>query len=309
VAVLVMALVAGPAFGQAQGQGSNSGIPPSGTGSGSAPKKTKSQLEELLDRASSNHPDIKVAEAKLRTAAAELERARSLVLQQILSLHYAIQAQKIAVDRAQENATHLEKLSAKGGGFVTKGEVEKGRTDLIAAKAKLSELQAQMDHLTGKAAEDQRKAAARALSWLALQQAGGRSADGATLLGGLKVERTVPQGAMAERIRKALDKPTSMAARNVPLGEVIERLQNQRPSLTIQVKGSQGLATKVSISVDDMPLGAVLQSLEDSLTGYHLVVREYGVLFAPEGDVPPGAVPLVEFWKGSKAKATEKKPR
>src|SRR5262245_60943365 len=94
-ALLALAVAAGPAPGQGQ--------PPSGDSGGGAapPKKPRSQLEEWLERAAASHADIKVAEAKLRTAAAELERARSLVMQQVLSLHHAIQAQKIEVEKAQ----------------------------------------------------------------------------------------------------------------------------------------------------------------------------------------------------------------
>ncbi len=83
----------GPAFGQqASNTGGSGGGPAAGGGTAAKPK---SQLEDWLEKGLASHPDIKVAEAKLRTAAAELERARSLVTQQVLSLHHGIEAQKI----------------------------------------------------------------------------------------------------------------------------------------------------------------------------------------------------------------------
>src|SRR5262245_22295503 len=92
--ITLAALLIGPSLAPGQ-------TPNTGGGGGSAPQpppKAKSQLEDWLDRALAHHPDIKVADAKLRTAAAELERARSLVTQQVLSLHHGIQAQKIVVE-------------------------------------------------------------------------------------------------------------------------------------------------------------------------------------------------------------------
>src|SRR4051812_6749195 len=89
--LLALCLGAVPAFGQRPPGGSGTGSSSSSTGSGSGGTttgKAKSQLEEWLERALVNNPDIKVAEARLSTAAAELERARSMVMQQVLSLHH-----------------------------------------------------------------------------------------------------------------------------------------------------------------------------------------------------------------------------
>src|SRR4051812_25094614 len=95
VAAAVAALFVGlgPVVGQQSG--GSDGRPPQ------PPPKAKSQLEDWLEKSLAHHPDIKVAEAKLRTAAAELERARSLVTQQVLALHHGIEAQKILVEKAR----------------------------------------------------------------------------------------------------------------------------------------------------------------------------------------------------------------
>jgi hypothetical protein len=280
------------------GAGAAVGQPPTG-GSAPPPKKTKSQLEEWLERASHNHPDIKVAEAKLRTAAAELERARSQVMQQVLSLHYAIEAQKIAVDRANLEFQRIEVLSKKGQGSLQ--ELNQVRGDLITAKAKLSELQAQVDHLIGKPKPDVHHAdVASALRWLALQQQGATFLD---LDGDGRLDLHIvgkaaaPKGPLAERIRKALNESLSLNAQERTLDEVLNMVRRSQPDLVIQVKDPQERRRKLTMRFTDLSLGAALQLLEDNLPGQRVVVREYGLLIAPEIQLPRGAVPLVEFWK------------
>jgi hypothetical protein len=271
------------------------------TGPSAPPKKTKSQLEDWLERAAHNHPDIKVAEAKLRTAAAELERARSQVMQQVLSLHYAIEAQKIAVDRAKLEDERVTALRARGA--LSPEEFNKARGDVIAAKAKLSELQVQLEHLIGKPKQDaHRTATEHALRWLARQQGGGTwvdlDRDGFVDLS-IALMRAVPKGPMAERIRKALNNSISLNTQERSLGDVLEVIRHSEPDLVIQVKDPQVLTHKLRLRFTDLSIGAVLQLLEDNLLGQRVVVREYGLLIAPEKQVPPRAVPLVDFWKGS----------
>ncbi len=299
-ALLALGVGVGPAPGQGQ--------PPGGSNSGSTgtTKKPRSQLEEWLERAAANHADIKVAEAKLRTAAAELERARSLVMQQVLSLHHAIQAQKIEVEKAQIEIRRVEQLAEVKAG--TRAELDKARSDLIANKAKLEELQAQMDHLIGKGKADSRTQAESGLRWLAAAQALDQAiavkeyeqALGLSLW--TMKSRPVVPGPMADRIRKALDRPVNIDATRLELHAFLALLQKQEPGLLIQVKGPQ-TAVIDRAALKDLPLGAVLQWVEDFLPNHRIVVREYGLLIAPDKEVPLGAVSLVDFWKGGAAKA------
>jgi hypothetical protein len=272
--------------------------PPSGGGT-PPPKKTKSQLEDWLERAARNHPDVKVAEAKLRTAAAELERARSQVMQQVLSLHYAIEAQKIAVDRAEIEWKRASDLFNRKQ--ASQEEFAAARAALVTAKAKLSELQAQVDHLVGKPKQDAHHAdVAHAIRWLALQRQGATfldlDSDGRVDLH-IVGKAAAPKGPLAERIRKALNESLSLNAQERTLDEVLDMVRRSQPDLVIQVKDPQERSRKLTMRFTDLSLGAALQLLEDNLPGQRVVVREYGLLIAPEIQLPRGAVPLVEFWK------------
>ena len=54
-------------------------------------------LEQMLAQATQDNPDIRVAEAKLREADAELNRTRLLVAQKVVKLYQDITAQRAAV--------------------------------------------------------------------------------------------------------------------------------------------------------------------------------------------------------------------
>ena len=57
----------------------------------------KSKLEEMLQQALQNNPDLRVAAAKVGEAEAKLNRARLLVVQKIGAAYQAVEAQKAAV--------------------------------------------------------------------------------------------------------------------------------------------------------------------------------------------------------------------
>src|SRR5262245_26688763 len=275
----------------------------SGSGSDAAPKP-KSQLEEWLERALANHPDIKVADAKLRTAAAELERTRSLVTQQVLSLHHGIEAQKLLVQKVRIEVDRVAELVQKA--VVSRAELDKARAELIAAEAKLAELQGQADHLLGKARTSTRQKALND-AMRAYDEVLQAQIDREILATWLKAGHPVVRCPMVERIRKALDRKVNFRCDDGTVEGVVAKLQKENPDLVIQMKGNVGRLVAGRADLQEVPVAAVLQWLEDSLQGCRVVVREYGVLLAPEKDVPSGAVPLVEFWKGSTEKDSGKK--
>src|SRR5262249_11624992 len=113
-------------------------------------------------------------------------------------------------------------------------------------------------------------------------------------------------GTMAEKIRKALDTPASVEfTKGTPLADVLEYLQDRYdvPFRLLPSAEARKLATDLRIK-EKVPLGAVLQALEDT-TPIRFVVRDYGILAGEEGQLPlPGGVMRVhDFWKGQEALA------
>ena len=72
-----------------------------------APKPAQSKLEEMLEKALKDNPDVRLAAAKLAEAEAELNRARLQVVHQVATAYQAIEAQKAAVESAIHRPTKL----------------------------------------------------------------------------------------------------------------------------------------------------------------------------------------------------------
>src|SRR5262245_30132912 len=71
-------------------------------------KAAAGSLEDLLAQALRNNPDIRVAEAKVREAEAELQRIRVVTAQKVAALRQAIETARQSRDAARELLSTLE---------------------------------------------------------------------------------------------------------------------------------------------------------------------------------------------------------
>jgi hypothetical protein len=292
-----------PAAGLALGQQPTGGPP-----SKEAADKEKLKLEELLAKALKDNPDVRVAEAKVREAEAELNRARLLVAQKVTAFAAAHDAARKMVEEAEARLKRVNQLKASNA--VSTEEVKEAEAALARAKAELAKIEAEMPYLLGKQAggasapdpsstrfffdQLQRSgdasdaAVARGLYWLALQQTPGASAG------------TVP-----EKIRKTLDKPISVNFNNVSFAELVRELQDLtgisfRNHVSDRYKDGN---PNMTLKLQDLPLRAVLQAIQDefpgegvsTLGGLRFVVREYGILVTFQNKMPPGAMLATDF--------------
>jgi hypothetical protein len=295
---------------------------------GDAPKKL-SPLEEMLARALKNNPDIHVAESKVREAEAELNRTRLQVMQKVVALQHAIDVQKVAVEAAAADFARLDKLK-KMGGALTAEELTKAQQALVGARAKLAEVEAQLPFLLGK---QPLAGKAGKIEEVAFSPDGrvlySKSIEGAIRVwdassgkelsplhdyvrghsGTVKLWDIVKpvQGTMAEKIRAALDTPVNVNFEGDG-AKVLEALQSRVKGVYFQ-NSSTGLSEKgfELKMADKLPVGAVLQILEDSVPGLRFVVRDYGILGTDKEKVPPGAMSMRDFWKGDKGEAKSSK--
>ena len=123
----------------------------SGPPAASAEKKdspAKSKLEEMLQKALQDNPDLRLAAAKVAEADAELNRARLLVVQKVGAAYQAIEAQKAAVESAGAELNELKTVARSGA--ASNADLRTAEQKLLDAKAKLAALETEMPYLLGK---------------------------------------------------------------------------------------------------------------------------------------------------------------
>jgi hypothetical protein len=286
-------------------------------------------LEEMLTRALKDNPDIRVAEAKVREADAELNRVRLLVTQKVIALQRSLESQRALVELADKDLKRYREAGRAG-------QVADAQERLTQAKTKLAEVEAEMPYLLGKPPQAEPKGGLTLgyrenLLWPQNYNAiessfhpnvmnpfYNRFGAGPNVLSpymapnwgwaaALHPPATPAVGSAAERLRKALDVPVRMQVSNQPLADVLHYLEEKAPGLAFRIldaKDKQVSELAVSLTLHEVPTGAVLQALQDSFPGLSFVVREYGVLVTWADRVPPGALRLDSFWKAD----AEKRP-
>lgn len=294
--------------------------PPAKKESKPSPKLADLPLEELLARALKDNPDIRAAEAKVRESEAELNRTRLAAMQKLTEAYHNLAARKATANEANlryKRASAL--LQSKAIGVEEYGLA---KLTLSKAEADLAALEAQLPYLIGKnqtvpfIADD-------AMFWLHT-----RVPDTVRLWDTQAFANTTqPRGTLAEKVRKVLDTPITGEWKDTPVQEIVnyfgakfqaEQINffNDRVSHTYAVgvpteHGKKGrlehrpLTTTMLIK-HPLPLAAALQYLEDLMDKRgRFVIREYGIVLADPGSLPPGAVFVIDFWKSKPEKTPD----
>jgi hypothetical protein len=291
-------------------------------------------LDELLDQALKNNPDVRVAEAKVREAEAELNRIRLQVSQKVISLHHDIATQKAIVEEFTQRYTTQEKLRSTGG--TSQEDLRSAYLALEREKAKLAATEAEISSMVGKLPKTVTGSTVRLWNvetgkvirtvpqlqegtWvgsvafspdgklLAVESDGTvRVFDARTgaVASAAKQEAVAPPaGSMEHKIRQALNKQITLKIQNASLEDVLKAVQSQVPDVPFHsvVAWGTGDAGKRSFQLGQLPLGAYLEAIQDTFRVNDQVVfimREYGILVTSEADVPARAVRAVDVWKG-----------
>jgi hypothetical protein len=275
----------------------------------------------MLNKALKDNPDIRVAEAKVREAEAELNRTRLQVTQKVLAFHHSRESQKALIKVAEEDLQKIQKLEASKA--VSQEEVKQAQQRLSAAKAKLAEIEGEMPYLLG-----QQHGAISSVSFspdgkmtsiyvetpvkLSDVNIGEaiatfhslRPSGMAGVMNSPTKESDAPpkeSGTMPfEKIRKALHTTVTVDYQEKPVGQILKDLEKKVPDLSFHAPGVLDFPVTLKGS---FPLQAVLQLIQDTCweldtnppTEYGFAVREYGLLFAPDNRIPPGAIRLKDL--------------
>src|SRR6516225_2482722 len=216
-------------------------------------------LEEMLTRAMKENPDVRVAEAKLREAEAELNRTRLQVTQKVIAYQRSLEAHKEMVQIAEKELKQLQTQFSQSADpnvrqqLVT--ENESTQKELVRAKAKLAEIEAEMPYLLG----NQPKTVHENLLWNYALFPNSNNA----LYGQYYISNTDPYrdlsniylavqqptqvppsapGSITDKIRKALDMPIAFKMENARLSEVVDFVNEMAPGANFQIAKSSDIA-------------------------------------------------------------------
>ena len=196
--------------------------------------------------------------------------------------------------------------------------VGQAKAQLQAAKADQAKVQAEMPYLLGRkpavAATHADSFTPQLTRYLYANQlqlanqawhldARERSTTALSLLALEAARNQQPQGTVAERLRKALDKSVGVRLQDTTLADTLKFFQELAGVPLLDHTAQAAVKSqKVTLQLQDVPLGAAFQALGD-VADLHFAVREYGVLVS---DRPSAQMmPLHAFWKGD---TSAKKP-
>jgi hypothetical protein len=281
-------------------------------------------LEQLIAEALKSNPDIRVADSRVREAEAEAQRVRLKVIADLSVLHAALEGARIAVDGALAAVKRAEQLRKQN--VVSQEDVEATRLAYAKSKAELASAEAKLPYLLGRLPGDKdrseliddlirkkwldspatpARSAEEAMRFLLLEAQGKATAaeEIQKNLGLPTKDAPAYPSALAEKVIKALDTPIRADFEQATLTDALQFLRDKAlPGVNLLWRDSvKDVAVTVKMDVP-VPVGAILQYLEDS-HGLVFVLRDYGIVVVPdERPLPPGAERVTELWKRSKAR-------
>lgn len=287
------------------------GLPPEKPAAPPAKEQSleKMTLEEMLALALKNNPDLRVAEAKLREAEAELNRTRLGVVQKIIAFRAGLDAARKTVADAEARLKRLQQLRANHA--VAAEVVDEATAALAVAKFELAKLEAEAPLLLGKA---QGLDLLRRLDFGSLFDVDGsresRVQPGGTDLSPPGTRPAPLPASVAAKLREGLEASVRIPAGDASLYDLLENLERQvdglnfRNALRTLKDPNPTLTLKAR---ERVPVRAVLQMIEDEISepGVRFVVREYGILVVPADAVPPGSLLVQDFLRGDTRDAAD----
>lgn len=300
------------------------------------PKPPTDELEAAIASASANHPDVRLAQAKLQMAQAELDQAKLLVAQRIAATHAKLQAAKAQVGIEDLSYHRLRQLNAQK--VVSTEEVQKGERLLAQAKAALAAAEAEWQAARGQPAGQRaadKDAAKTAPALATLMESHSNQQQYLSALSYLHaVNRAAAPapGSASDRLRELVgkrvrldlkepvtfDKAMGEFVKQAGLGDLTVRYPEwandrylKKPPTVGPLVGEQTVAGWFQLILDDFNRSLVTAGVPPDMQGRHdAYVRDYGLLITKTDLAPQGAPTLADFARQVQAeRATKADPK
>lgn len=276
-------------------------------------------LDELLQEALKQNPDIRLAESRLREAEALLNKVRLETLQKVVIAHQNIAAARATFEEAKKRFERVRELHNRK--VVAGEELEAAQLTMQKYKAELAKAEAELPLLVGQGPSDFKDKTALN-RWLGLRtddrpefirrvylDLQGRLPTveemGAILKDPAKLREVVTPGKaervgkeQGDKLRAFLNSPIKAEFDGISPKDVIDYVRDATRK-TVNVHITYAFADgKVRLNLSDpVPVGALFQWFEDNFP-VRVVWRDYGILIVDRNEVPAGAVSIFQIWKG-----------
>ncbi|HEY1188422.1 MAG TPA: TolC family protein [Gemmata sp.] len=269
------------------------GQPPNPEPPKKAAKPAPTPTDAAIAAALANDPDVRMAQAKIQLAEAELAKARLVATLKVTALTAAIEQHKVLLDVAQKQFTVAEQQFKAGA----RGQAEflDARVVLARAQAALAAAEGELKLLTAAGDASSAKHTALGLLWLHQHQEG--ASQWAALEPLLPRSTNTVGGAVADRLRAGLNMPVKLPKGEVTFEEMREVFK--KAGLDVAIRSQFSMPSFVSDG-EELTIGAWFQLYQDTAAkklAFSFYVREYGLLITDKQSAPPDAPTLTEFWK------------
>jgi hypothetical protein len=304
---------------------------------GSGGTKKADASDALIQAALAHDPDMKMAQAKVQLAEAELAKAKQTVVLKVLTLNATIQELTTQVSVLTQNLHVAE--SGYAAKSIALSELTEARMKLEHSKNALARAEMELKLLTGGVQKDGNANAAGNFEpslrtdvwgltshWNSWPTPFGPNSNNPYYQNApsywttpYKVDQLVnpytgtsesqtTKGPIPDRIRTALDKSVKLGQKGeqVTFAKALEIFKKDA-GLDVPVR-TQGTQLQITSEGEELPVGAWFQLFIDN-NGVAIHVREYGLLVTSKDAAPQGAISVIDFWKRPIKKETESAPK
>ncbi len=254
----------------------------------------EAQKPDDLSAALANHPDVQIAEAKVRIAQAELNKAKLLAAQQITTAQTKVKRAQEQVERYRVEFERVRKLPAEKR--LTATELEDAVKQSVQVNESLAVAEADLRAVSGvttTARYELLDVGTDNMYTLYRRVAGSET---------LSIP-SPPAGSTADKLRALMTKTVKLAATTATPADYLRSLFTAGGSdLLVQSRLLEIGGEKGPFPAGEKTVSAWLEQFQDMLNGglrpeahCQFYVREYGLLFCAPKDAPRGAVRLTEF--------------